>query len=583
MKLKFYFQECVDADDFVDFGYDYLNLSTNLGTSIAPSPSPFKVISYDHMQNIMDRETVKNPSEQALDVGDRLSIGVGPTSTVYLTPNFLTLGTSRFAVNSPAPEAQQNNMAAATLLAAANLLRSSAINPQGLTPPAAPQDASPLRINIVNSITAIMGSNNCTPTILAAAPTSDGNPCGPSSPLNAFGDIISPSVTLQSEFIDAADILSENSPFVKNTNPTSHPDPSTVAARTHGDQDAEVADAARINLEVLCYLIQTDFLVDRNHQHEFSPVEITSGRVFRDRGMSTATIYQDVLDASNDPKPQNALVAYLAQDSSDSRKPSQQELDYASALDSKPRATDIQAMAFKYGMIRKCQYLAGFKKLNNIVSPSVPIWTDLTVRQYNSLKARNATVLCRLVETDSKFKRYDGVQGPLYNKIFIISPYQDADIPVRGQGSSGTVATVALSPSVTENQGEPHNKYAYSIDPPVGYNEMLRGIRLAISEESELVAKKQERVRYTDGRDYRIVNGAMYAGPYHFHRQENGTVIAMVGPRHSAGDHRALVPVSNRGRTELAKATLEFSTGIVNNPGKHGPHGGGFTGGGGRY
>jgi len=382
-------------------------------------------------------------------------------------------------------------------------------------------------------------------------------------------------VSLASEFTDAADILSEESPFVKNASLI--PDPSTVEAISHGDQSPEVQGAAKINLEVLCHLIQTDFLIDRVHQHEFSPLEITSGRVFRDRGVSTSAIYQDFLKAGDDPKPKNALVAYLANDGTHIEKPSQQELDYASRLKSKPRATDIQAMAFKYGMIRKCQFLAGFKKLNDIVSPAVPIWVDFTVAQYKTLKAKNATVLCRLVETDSKFKRYDGVQGPLYNKIFIISPYQDTDIPLRGQAASTTAATITLKENTsTSRHPEHYNKYAYSAAEGVGYNESLRTSRTAQSEEFGLEAKRQQPVRYTDGRDYRVVNGAMYAGPYHFYRQENGTVIAMAGPRHSAGHHRTLVPVSNRGRTELAKATLEFSTGIVNNPGKHGPHGGGF-------
>jgi len=552
MKLKFYFQDCVDADDFLDFGYDYLNLSNEMPAS----KGPFKVISYDHMQNIMDREATKTPSGQAADIGDLPMSGQASNTSIYLTPNFLTLGKNRFTVNSSAPDQQENNLAAATLLTAANLLRSSAVNFQQLTPPEAPSDISPLRMNIVNSITAIMGANNCTPQILSEPATSDGNPCGPPAASNAFGDIISPTVSLNSELIDAADILSEKSPFIRNT--AQIPDPSTMAAIAHGNHSVEVQNAAKINLEVLCHLIQTDFLVDRLHQHEFSPLEITSGHVFRDRGMSTNTIYQDVLEASTDPEPKNALIALLANDDTHVKKPSQQELDYASHLNAKPRATEIQAMALKYGMIRKCQYLAGFKKLNNIISPAVPTWVDFTVAQYNTLRAKNTTVLCRLVETDSKFKRYDGVRGPLYNKIFIISPYGTSDIPQRGQSSSKTVSTISLKGGRTNGAPPDHyNKYAHSVETTVGYNQGLRSIRAAQTEkELQSGAKKRDKVRYTDGRDYRVVNGGRYAGAYHIHIKENGVAIAMEGPRHSNNPHRELVPVSKRAKSEVAKAAL---------------------------
>ena len=280
---------------------------------------------------------------------------------------------------------------------------------------------------------------------------------------------------------------------------------------------------------------------------------------------------------------------------------SPQEKMYVSELGGVLSGTDIVQFALKYGNIKKIKCLVGWRmkpsgfslktQVGTAWGPSMwePLWQDLTEKMIDSYAATQKPMLCRLVDTPTEFSDYTGVRAPVYNNLFILGNSRP-----RGVTTSATPkGLVRLGPT----QFTELNKIALNDSRRLKYGRaIIKGVKENVTEQSVPVpdsgaSKAQSRAQlsannlYTSGNDFVLPTGEKYKGMFHLYMQENGELVAMAGSRHADKAHAVLTPVSNKAHRMVnpTQNSTPAGTSIVNNPGKHGPHGGGFTGGGGSY
>jgi len=557
LKLRFYFNEFVDADDFLDFGYDYLETSKKdfKSTTI----DPFKVINYKKMQDLLVAEASKTSSGVVAQAG-KGTININKNTVAYLTPNFLKMGDQRHVLNTKQPTQTSITRQAAVLLATANLVKSSPPDFAARKAPAAPMGISDDRIQLLSNLITMMGTNNCEIEIEKETIAPDCEPPSPAS-TNMFAGIVSTDVALSypgsgAAHLDAAAKLSEESPFVINRKGSDSLG-NFVAARDQGDPAAaRVKEISKLDLDVLYNLVQSDFFVGRVAQGKTESIGITAGNVFRSNNYTVDTIYQQSLqEAASGPsqKRRSSFIDALV-NKKEKEVTSQQELNYANELQKPLRAQELPRMAFQYGMIRKCQYLSGFKTQNSSVQLRSPTWLDLTSDMLDQFLATGTTLLCRLVTKDSSFKQFDGIAGPVYNNMFIVSPSSTLKVPRKTQK---TMRQIARSSSRRSSEQSPKalitGRYSRALLADTSYNSRIEPGLATTPTKGRKKAKNKTKNLYTYGRDYKLPNGRRYTGPYHLVMRKE-EAIAMVGPQYLPTRQTRLTPVSAIAQQELNRA-----------------------------
>jgi len=530
IKVKYYFNEFVDAENLVNYGYDYL--ATDESDYNNAVYNPFKVVSYGKIKELLALESATYNADSAFVF-----------NSINLTPNFFGLYGSQQTLNTTDPTQNRKNLALASLLAAGNLHKNSPIDlAQFMLPTPGATDQSDELSTMQNSLRMI-DHGGCT---IEVDTTAEGESAGI---FNAYNSSI---VESDDNLLDASIKLSNESPFVISSatqNPVSLSN--FVLSLNNGAQTPEIQKIIDLNLNFVAYLTQTDYFVSRTGKNSATIKNITDRNVFRSANNDIPTFLQSALDQARAPKasPGAAQVSkiLLANDPS-SPAPSMQQYAYARQLDSAPvEAAQVATMALAFGTVRKAQYLAGFGQLNGSLMLQRPIWIDLTSAAIDNFSTAGNSILCRFVDETSQFSAFEGITAPIYNSLFILS--DNTSPPVAPQISTVEIAPI---PALNTQDTTDYSSMAYATAYIPGIRE---NHQMADSHTSENELKDETENLYTSGNDYTLSNGHTYVGYYHIDVGANGRATAAVGHSHSATAHQILKPISNRARRELSRAS----------------------------
>jgi hypothetical protein len=224
-----------------------------------------------------------------------------------------------------------------------------------------------------------------------------------------------------------------------------------------------------------------------------------------------------------------------------------QELIYANEVSTPISASQVPTVALKFGNIRKIEYLAGFKQSDNAVFMKEPIWISLTEGLLTNIVNSNSTLLCRFVKYSSMFSKYEGIDFPIYDELFLIGTAPE---------SSNTDSVTSPQQSFSQfeaatKQSTDDSEFAFANVENVLFTQGT-GPAQALNLEAN---NNPNQDLYTNGNDFLLPNGDKYVGAYHIHYSERQRkFIAMVGKTHTALPHDTLTPVSNRARRILRDA-----------------------------
>ena len=550
IKVKYYFNEFVDAEEFVDYGFDYL--ATEGSEQETSAYNPFKIVSYEKIRSLLALEntTYNNTTNNAF-------------SPITLTPNFFNLYGKRHALNTTGPNRGKQDAALGSLLAASNLYRNSPIDLAQFMLPDPGATSQSDEFNTIRNGLKMMEHGGCSVEIDA---TIDDKQRGIFSTYNSLA------LEEDNNLLDAAKKLSESSPFVVNKkSPTSTAD--FILSVDNAGQPSQAQVISKLNPDFVAYLTQTDYFVSETRNNSTTIKNITDGKVFRSANNSVSAFLQEVQDqpTPNPKRPAPRISQLLLDDDISPRTPSIQEYTYAQILESSQvKATQTATVAMTIGSTRKTQYLAGFGRLNDSLMLQRPIWIDLTATDINNFAAGGSSILCRFVDQTSQFSPFEGVAAPVYNSMFILS--NTMSLPVAPQlfvPESGLVPNV-LPPTVTQD-----DSMSYSTSYIPGTQENRDEAPPLSSQNGDESTNNRESL-YTSGKDYILPNGQRYAGYYHIYIRNNGTAIAMVGPTHVGTSHETLKPISPMARRELQLAGRNASSGTGTPATPQGPSGMGY-------
>jgi len=527
IKAKYYFNEFVDAESLVNYGYDYLAVNeSDYGDAIY---NPFRIVSYGKIRELLALEntTYSNIASTSFD-------------SIALTPNFFNLYGGHQTLNTTDPTQKARNSALASLLAAANLYKNSPIDLAQSALPAPKINGSSDEFNTIRNSLRMIEHGGCTIEI-------DTDP-------EARGVFSAYGTTIPGEdnnLLDASEKLSEPSPFVINKeNPVSLS--KFILSRDNQASEGQTQKILDLNINFVTYLTQTDYFVSNTKNDRSSLLgsttikNITDRNVFRSANENISTFFEEVQEAAAAPPSRASKVSKLLLGNNPSaRMPTMQDRAYATTLEStQVSAPQVATMALAFGTTKKAQYLAGFMQLNDSLMLHRPIWIDLTASDVDNFSTAGESLLCRFVDETSQFSAFNGITAPIYNSLFILS--NNLSPPVAPQLYYQGIAT-SISADAHDTTSDGSMSYATAYIPGLLENQDMAPP--ATSRTNTL--KNTTENLYTAGTDYLRPNGQRYVGYYHINIKNNGEAAAMVGPTHVGDPHETLRPISPRARLEL--------------------------------
>ena len=516
VKTKYFFKQVVDADSLVNSGYDYLSVQTN--ASLEPRYSNFRIVSYDEFSQLKTVEATKFEG-LVFNQKDDLS----------LTPNYFSLNGRPEKINLVEPETENNDNVMGSQILVAKAYRNSPINFGVSEIHNNDTNKSNALLQTIKNSVLLADKNNCTIKVNVAPPT------------DMFD---TPEVLLRAEnYIDAAEKMSEDSPFVTNTTGSVSLNNFLFSIINNNTEEQYLNVIQNLDPNMLSYLIQTDYFnLDREIPKK-RVKNITDKEVFYSKNNTFESFNQEVLDQERDKATRSTTMGPILGDVVTKEFYPLQELVYSNMLSNPVSASQVANLALKYGNTRKIEYIAGFKQSQNAVFMREPIWVALTEGVYNNSFDSSNTLMCRLTEYASLFSKYEGVKFPIYDEIFLIGPEpasvgaSSAPNPVNTpsldqQGASDDAAMYAVAQMT-------HVPYQQPTPPPAAPPE-----------------ENSPEALYTNGADFLLPNGDRYVGHYHLHYDRSQRkYIAMVGKVHTALPHDTLTPVSNKAQRLLVKAS----------------------------
>jgi hypothetical protein len=589
--VRHYFDNFINAEDFDNNGYDYLaTVQSDLKNT---KYAPFRVVSYGQIDKIITAEEMKmNVALSAIPVDaasprpgnspatDTATAG-GALTNVSLTPNYIKLGGTYHKINSQDPDQKSIQSFVATSLLAANSNKTSTKLPlsfNGINAAANKTDKAEITLATLKNNLNVIENGGC--TIELERDQQKVKSAG------LFYYLDAPLGLNTNEFIDAADKLSDASPFIVNKKDLKNPTTTTLLNYTLSDKSKDSAInsldmISNLNESVLTYLTQTDYFKQSRTQGTLTKTpsvkNITDKKVFKSKSATPETVKQKELDNSrlNKTAQVDKIRTRLLNKGEGTEKPSLtlQDKTYVSSLGGKIVATDIADFSLKYGNTKKVECLVGMsiRRNKNVtasgrpsnysgVSTWWPIWTQLTKQMIENYRAQGKTVLCRMVDPESDLSNYTGVSAPVYNDLFILGP---APVPV-GIPSQPVSLLIDLNPTNFPQLTSMTSIQRAGSDYGRGFLEGTSQNLIRSKRGRSASPPTQNRdaspstvapgdVYYTNGKDFVLPNGDKYAGSYHLRRDANGALTAMVGPAHIKTSHAALTPVSNKALRQMAQ------------------------------
>ena len=525
IKIKHYFDEFVDADKLDSNGFNYL--TSHLESGPPETFSPFKQLTYQQVQNLRTNEAEKY---------DNLATLAG---TLSLTPNYFNISGRAHKINSKDPNQEEINSIVASSLLAANKYRNSPLDFNQFNVNDDTTGNATGLLSILKNNLKVIEKENCDISINIHDDDSsifDSLP-SPVYPTNGYN------------YLDAAEKMSERSPFVINKTGSMSIMSFILNVSNNTSQEGYYNQIKQLNNDLLSYLVQTDYFVGPQQMNVGGVKNITDQQVFSSNNVNLQTFNLRVVELErNNVNSAAATMNYVLLDQDPAPQILSQELSYAQYISGPIHASDITTAALKYGNIRKIQYLAGFRKLNDSVMMKAPLWADLTDTALNNFSETGKTILCKLAESYTEFARYKGIKSSLYDETFLVGPTNGApseDII----GSSGfsllPESNFTFLNNMTNGESVDLN---YSMGIPDGvWTNMIPAESITFDE----VQNKQNNL-YTSGGDFLLPNGEKYIGGYHLRYQQNtGKYIAMVGEVHTDTPHDELKAVSAQAQAQL--------------------------------
>ena len=517
------FKEGVDADNLRNDGYQYLTTSPDGDPFVAYNP--FRYISYSALSQLTEVEKLKFPV-----------FNQDPLTPISLTPNIFNLRGALIEVNSPLPTAKEKNALVVTTLLAANKYKNSPVDFSQFNITDNTTDVSTTTLSVLNNNLHVMSKESCTVSIISDSKES-----------SLFSRYPSPPPRETSDYLDVAEIVSEESPLVQNRGGGTSLTNFMMATINNNTAGQYYNKIKNINNHVLTYLVQTDYFAVPDRRTNSPVKNITDKNVFKSRDQTVSTFRTDFIKSNNKNISKGAAqINQLLLKETPPTIPNPQQTNYINDIDQSPSGSDITEMAIKYGNIRNIEYLAGFTKVNDSLLMKNPLWLSLTNGQFTSFNSSQKVLLCRLREVQSTLSEYGGVTAPLYNEYFILGPSQYTP-PIASQGSpifQQIPITSFATLNLAVNLDPDVLKYAISINDNIKANNPDHSIRSPILTMNNEI---QTENLYTNGGDFLLPNGDKYIGSYHLYYDKNiKKFVAMEGTKHAGTPHARLAPVSAR-------------------------------------
>tara|TARA_R100000008_G_scaffold86513_1_gene79930 strand:+ start:3179 stop:6337 length:3159 start_codon:yes stop_codon:yes gene_type:complete len=516
IKKKHFFKQVVDADMLVNDGYDYL--STQIGQSLNPTYSNFRLLSYNEFDQLKTAEITKF---EGLDFAQK--------DDIALTPNYFKLNKHTTKINLVEPETEGNDSVIGTQILVAKAYRNSPIN-FGVSQIKNNNTGLPNKqIQTIKNSVMIAAQNSCQIEVNVAPRT----------------DIFdTPEILLDADnYLDAAEKLSEQSPFVINKTGSVSLNQFLFSIINNNTEERYLDTLQNLSNDMLSYLIQTDYFSLEKQDPDKRVKNITDKEVFYSKNNTFDAFNQQVLDQEKDKAVRTTAMNAVFDTHRQMEFYPPQELRYGALLRNPVSASQVANIAMKYGNTRKIEYLAGFKQSEHTLFMGEPVWAPLTEGVYENFFASQRTLMCRLKEYSSLFSKYEGVRFPIYDEIFLI-------------GSAPTPAPASTPPTMqsfasldvdTENLDE--MQYA------CGEVENVQYTVGSVPMISRDLPQNQHTGLYTNGNDFLLPNGDKYVGLYHIHYDApRKKFIAMAGVAHTSKPHDNLTPVSNKAHRVLREA-----------------------------
>jgi hypothetical protein len=521
IKIKHFFDQVVDAEDLINNGYDYLSVQD--AQADQPSYSNFRILSFQQFDQVVSVEVTKYDNLSFNDKDD-----------VSLTPNYFSLYGQQNKINLPDPIADTNDSSIATKILVSKAYRNSPIDLTSNEIKNNTSDTSDQILQVIKNNLMLMDKNNCSVEIQVEQESS-----------GLFDNV--QNLQDADEYLDAAEKLSEQSPFVINKTGSISLNNFIFSTANNNTEAAYLNQIEKLDSNMLMYLTQTDyFTLDRSKKGK-KIKNITDKKVFSARNNTFDTFTQQVQDQQSAKTTRSSNLSTLFSPASEQDFYPPQELIYGNLINSPVSASQVPDIALKFGNIRKIEYLAGFKQTKNSLFMKEPIWVSLTQGILTNILNSNTTLLCRFKKYSSQFSKYEGINYPIYDEIFLIGN----DLTVTSVDSSlpTSVSITALDMITNDVTDEIEFSFADVHEVP-----FIQASNSTISLSPQQEDNPNENL-YTNGNDFLLPNGDKYVGAYHLHySQQQRKFIAMVGPIHTSKPHETLTPVSNRAHRILKNA-----------------------------
>ncbi len=235
IKIKHFFDQVVDAEDLINNGYDYLSVEE--GEANQPSYSNFRILSFDQFNQVKTVETTKYDNLVFNDKDD-----------VSLTPNYFSLYGNQNKVNLPDPISDTNDSVIATKILVSKAYRNSPIDLASGEISNNNTDAPDQVLQVIKNSLLLMDRNNCNIEIQVGQESS-----------GLFGEV--QDLQDADNYIDAAEKMSEHSPFVINKAGSVSLNNFIFSTANNNTEAAYLNQIEKLDTEVLMYLTRQIILL----------------------------------------------------------------------------------------------------------------------------------------------------------------------------------------------------------------------------------------------------------------------------------------------------------------------------------
>lgn len=540
--IKHYFDEVVDADELTEIGFDYLTAESS-PLSLATF-NPFRQLTYNQLLQLQTIEGTKYDN-----------FSVAQSDPVSLTPNYFNMRGNLLKVNSKDPNQSEINSVIATTILAANKYRNSPINLSQFNVNDNSTNASTNTLSILKNNLKVMEKENC---VAEVRPYADDTTIfrAYTAPLYpASGD----------NYLDAAEKMSEPSPFVINKTGSISLGAFLKYTINNNSQDAYYTQIQKLNNDLLSYLVQTDYYQSNTQMTTTQVKNLTDQQVFSSNNMNLETFNLRALELSKtSPDTAAYTLSTVLLGHREKERITPQDLNYAAYISKPVSASNIPSVALKYGKVKRIQYLAGFRKVNDSVMMKEPIWITLTNNNFVNFSQTDKIILCRFTDSYTEFSKYHGVESPFYDEMFLLGPTTTAAGQASVAGDSSFSLLQQTSFGSLDNLADLDDdalNYSFSHIEGTVANSQIEHI-FGPSPKKQPTTNNGNGALYTSGGDFATPSGGDYIGHYHIRLQgSTDNYIAMEGTAHKDLPHVTLRPISEKAKRILNSQSSKLANG----------------------